>query len=495
MNKPVRECGSNGLVLPRDVVALRQGCFGGSQVDYRAELGSFPVNCSTAEEPLLASVVATSYLADRVNGKDVVSGIRPVIFFFNGGPISPSVFLHMLAFGPVRFRVPKDLQADPAGFVTADNPDALLDVADLVFFDPPGTGFSHTGEGTAADAFFSVERDAEAFVAFARSWCERHGRTRSPKYVFGESYGTLRAAVSAGRMLQGDSPLGLDGVYLFGQALNIVETVNRPENVMSYVVSLPTLAALGAYHRRSKHAGRDLAELMEEVSRYAESAYLQALVKGQEIGDEELRCVAAKLEDYTGLAAAEFMARRLRVSKNDYRQLLFRESQQLLGGQDGRYLGTGGEGAADPAGVFYPALQAAHRRHIGELFCLPPAAAYVTESPVSNGLEGWKWGGTTPFSDWRYGKPLAEAMQLNPALQLVVGVGYHDTFTTYGAALYAIRQSDWPRERVALKAYEGGHMAYTVESSFLAMMRDVREWISAPPGMEADLEENVKVAP
>jgi len=460
--------------MPRSV--SRQAEYQGGRVEYRAELEAFPVSCTQGEQELHAEIVATSYVAGRVAGIEVQPAARPVIFFFNGGPISPSLYVHMLAFGPQRFRIAEDLQADPAGFRTEDNPDTLLDVADLVFYDPPGTGFSRVAEGTAADAFFSVESDAQVFEVFVRSWCTLHGRMDSPKYVFGESYGTLRAAVASRMMVTGDSPVGLQGVYLFGQALNIVETVNRPENVISYVVSLPTLAALGAYHGCTRHAGRPLHGFMEEVLAYAGSSYLTALCKGRDIGREELHAVAARLEDYTGLGADVFIEHRLRVGKNDYRRLLLQPRKLLLGGQDGRYVGDATT-QGDPSGRFYPALIAAHRDYLDELFGLPAELSYVTESPITS-LEGWKWGGTTPFSDWRYGACIAEAMQVNPGLQLMLGVGYHDTFTTYGAARYAIRHSDWPLSRVSLKAYEGGHMAYTRQESFLAMGEDLRRWIT-----------------
>lgn len=467
-------------VFPGTTPVARQGMFGGHQVNYLASLETVPVICPAGESTLQAQVVSTSYVATEIDGNNPHEAQRPVVFFFNGGPITPSVFLHMLAFGPQRLRVAEDLAADPAGFAIEANTETLLDVADIVFYDPPGTGFSRVSEGTPENAFFSVDRDADVFVAFVRAWCEEHGRIASPKYLFGESYGTLRAAASSARMVCGEQPLRLNGVYLFGQALNIVETVNRSENIMSYVVSLPTLAALGAYHGKTAHAQRPLAALMEEVFGFARSAYLQALVKGREIGADELQAVAQRLADYTGLDAAEFAARGLRVSKNDYRRLLFGNDNRLLGAQDGRYLGPA-DVPGDPAGIFYPALIAAHREYLGDLFGLPEAAEYVTTSPVDD-LEGWRWGGSTPFSDWPFGKPLAEAMQASRGLRLVLGVGYHDTLTTYGAARYAICQSGWPADRVELKAYEGGHMAYTRQASYLSMTADLRGWISVSRG-------------
>ncbi|MDE1181877.1 hypothetical protein [Paraburkholderia sp.] len=456
----------------------RDGVFNGRPVRYHGEIAATPVSIVSDDDVASGSVVSTAYLAVSIDGVAVDARRRPVVFVFNGGPITSSIYLHMLAFGPKRLHVPVDLDADPASFEVVDNPYTVLDVADIVCYDPIGTGYSTTGEATPADRWFSVESDAAQLREFVRAWLVRHDRLDSPVFLFGESYGTVRAAVAARQLTEGDASIRLDGVFLMGQALNIVETVQRRENVISYVVSLPTLAALGRYHGVAKPDDTPLPAFLESVMAYAETTYLNALVKGQQIPQAELQQVAQRLSELTGLPAPVFVENRLRVGKVPYRQWLFKDAGKVLGGNDGRYLGDAAPDGTpvDPSSVITPAVEAAHRACLGALFALPAEAGYRTRSPVTS-LDAWRWGATSPFGDWRYGASIADAMHARPALRLVVGVGYHDTLTTWGATRYAIRQSDWPLDRVTFRGYFGGHLAYTVESSLAAMMQDVREWI------------------
>jgi len=464
-----------------DFSAQREGTFNGRQVQFATDVNQYAIHLPAPEDGKpgnAGTVVATTYRALHIDGLPVDLATRPVVFFFNGGPLVPAIYLHLLAFGPSRVQVSTDLGADPATFPVFDNPHCPLDAADLVFFDPIGTGFSEVSGDTAEDAFFSVASDAEVFAEFFVQWGARYQREASPKFIFGESYGTARAAVSAGKLVV-DRSLRLDGVYLFGQAVNIVETVNRPENVMSYVVTLPTLAVLGAYHGLSATPAARLPELVETATAYAQTTYLPALLQGQRLPDAELRKVANELAALTGVPAEVFVSHRLRIGKVAFRHLLLREQGRVLGGMDGRYTASAdaidqsGDASAVLAGRLASAQQAWFEQHFDQRV----EAKYSMQAAVK-GFDGWGWGASTPFSDWRFGKPLADAMMQNPALRLVVGVGYHDTFTTYGAARYAIDQSEWPLDRVAFRAYFGGHMAYTVDASLVAMARDVRDWVT-----------------
>lgn len=459
------------------------GVFNGSDVQYSAEIVATPLTTGLGEDRASGVVVSTAYLARSIDGVKVDPSQRPVVFVFNGGPITSSIYLHMLAFGPRRLDIVSDLQADPATFNIVANPYTVLDIADIVLYDPMGTGFSISDKHTPADHWFSVETDAAQLCAFVAAWLAQQNRACCPVYLFGESYGTTRAAVAARQMheaLPGEplASVQLEGVFLMGQALNIVETVQRRENVMSYVVSLPTLAALGRYHGRAKADDTPLPACLDTVMAYAESTYLSALLKGQHISDGELREVAQRLSDWTGLSVDVFIENRLRVGKVQYRQWLLRDAGKVLGGNDGRYLGDAAqEGVhSDPSTVTTPAIIAAHRAYLEELFGIGPDINYENRSPVTS-IEAWRWGATSPFGDWRYGASIAEVMQRRPNFRLVVGVGYHDTLTTYGASRYAIKQSDWPLDRVAFRAYFGGHLAYTVKASLIEMMRDVRRWI------------------
>lgn len=423
-----------------------------------------------------ADIVSTAYLAGGAKPAE-----RPVIFIFNGGPITASAYLHLLAFGPKRLAIPDDLAADPKQFKLVDNGYTVLDAADLVFYDPAGTGHSRAAEGSKADEFFSVERDARELSEFIAAWCESHGRLASPKYIFGESYGTIRAAVAARQLVERKQPVRLDGVLLMGQALNIIETVNRPANVMSYVVSLPTLAALGWYHGKVAPAGRSFEVFLDEVRAFSTAEYLPALLKGQLIDKAELARVSARLEALTGLPAKRFEALQLRVSKPRFRMELLAGRGLVLGANDGRYTAKAGQPGEDASGVILPRLYEAFADYQKQELGIPAAlGAYELDSPVK-GLDGWSWGNAQPFGDWPYMEDLRVAMQKSPSLRLFVGTGYHDTLTTVGAAEQALAQSGWPRERVTMRYYQGGHMAYTIEASLAALMLDVRAMLAAKP--------------
>ncbi|GEM_PF-997562 len=462
------------------IVTKHQGIFNGQLIDYSAMIEETFI--SDSKNGNSAHLVSIAYIREGVDDYSR----RPVIFLFNGGPIVPSVYLHLGAFGPKRVFFSDDLDADPQSFHLIDNPYTVLDVADLVFFDPAGTGLSRVGEGTSPDAYFSVEEDSRQLTQFVGAWSRAHGRLDSPKYLFGESYGTIRAAVAARQISNLSPALHLNGVFLMGQALNIVETSSRPANIISYVVSLPTLAALGWYHGRMERGERTLEQFLDEVRLFARTDYLTALFQGSTLPPLEKERVAKKLEEFTGLPAEFYIQNNLRVSKFRFRLELLRDKGEVIGYYDGRYKEkqVKPEEVPDPSRKITSAIVNCFKSYAKEHLKLD-VTNYIFNSPVK-GLEGWKWNGTipfskdssslatTPFSDWPYMESLLKAMMENPGLRVVVGAGYHDLTTTIGASEFAVTQSGWPEERVRLVYYEGGHMAYSVEESLIKMMKDVR---------------------
>jgi carboxypeptidase C (cathepsin A) len=454
-----------------DLTVQRKGTFNGVKVDYAASVEEIEVRDPKAATA--ATLVGYSYVA-----KKPASGQRPVLFIFNGGPIGPSAILHMLALGPKRLEVPSDLSANPATFRTVDNPYTLLDVADLVFFDPATTGYSRVAEGTRPEAFFSVEKDARQLAQFMQEWARKHGRTESPKYIVGESYGTIRAAATAQQLAESGESHKLAGVFLMGQALNIVETVYRPANVTSYVASLPTLAATGWYHGKVDRKGRSFEQFLDEVRLFARTEYLAGLYQGSNLDPNEEKRLAARLADLTGLPAEVYVASRLRVSRPQFRNQLLKAEGKVLGANDTRYTGAAGT-KDDPANVFVPAVYSAFQTYLRDDIGWRTSAQYLTDSPVvPNALESWGWGSTTPFGNWPYMDSLGVALKRIPGFRVAVGVGYHDALTTVGAAEHALVQSGWPREQVSLHYYEGGHMAYTIETSLKKFTDDLRTLVA-----------------
>ena len=455
-------------LIAADIAVSGNGVFGGVEVSYTAALERVSIAPEGDLPP--ADLVTQSYVAQGQEGRDE----RPVLFIFNGGPISASLWLQMGALGPQRVFAPEDLSAPLEDYRLVANPYSPLDVADLVFFDPASTGFSRVAEGEDPSKYYSVSTDAAQFVAFAEAWLEKHGRAGAPVFILGESYGTHRAAEAAGQIAE-DGSMNLQGVFLMGQAVNIIEYSQRKQNILSYIASLPTLAAIAWDLGKVDRQGRSIEAFIAEAAAFGEAEYLGALFKGQRISEEELSRVAAKLEAYTGIPAAYYEENRLRISKEQFRVELLKDQGLILGRSDGRYTGPLSEGG-DPSGILQQAYTDGFSAYAKETFGDLPFAEYAPSFSPGN-FDAWGWGAASPFGHFAYAERLQAAFDAYPEFRVFVGTGYHDTMTTVGAADYLIDQSDWPKDRVRSGKYIGGHMAYSVESSAEAFGNDIRLWI------------------
>lgn len=456
------------------VITRHKGRFGGQQIGYRAIVEALDVADDRGKPG--ARIVSFSYIVDA----PPKASPRPVMFLFNGGPISPSHLVHLGGFGPRRVLFPDDLQADPASYRIIDNPDSPLDQADLVFFDPASTGFSRVAPGKRPQDYFSVTSDAQQVTAFIEAWLKRHGREGSPVFILGESYGTNRAATVAAQLATLPTPIPVSGVVLFGQALNIIEYAQRPANIISYAVSLPTLAAIAWYHGKVDSRGQDFEGFVDAARVYARTTYLPALFRGAQLSAAEQADVAQKLEQFSGISADWYLANDLRITKERYRLELLKDSGRLIGRNDARYTEALGErgGAADPSRLIPEGTERLFRQYIRDELKVDWPEPYITASPVQ-GLDGWGWGGTTPFSDWPYQASLTPLFAQNPRFRVMVANGYFDTQTTIGAAEYLVTQSGWPADRTELKFYQGGHMAYSVDATARQFGADLRAFVAS----------------
>jgi carboxypeptidase C (cathepsin A) len=455
------------------VTTTHAGTFNGKHVTYQAVVEATDVNDASGKPG--ARIVSFSYFAQGVT--DLAH--RPVLFAFNGGPISASNVLHMGMLGPKRVAIPDDLSADPTTFALVDNRYTVLDVADIVFFDPASTGFSRTAPGVDPKSYFSVTADAQQTAQFIAEWSRKHHRLDSPKYVLGESYGTMRAAAVANQLQK--LPVPLSGVILVGQALNIVEFSQRPANIISYVASLPTLAAIAWSHGKADLHGKSFDQFMDEVFLFARTDYLTALYQGNKLDPTTRNAIAAKLADYTGLPASYYLANNLEISKEKYRRELFKDKNEILGMTDGRYAGpmAASGPTRDPAGVIGESYGNAFANYLRNDLKVGDAGAYISLAKGIDGFDGWNWNGTgtSPFADWPYPTLLTEVFAANPNFRVMVDNGYQDTQTTVGAAQYLVDRSGWPGDRVSLHFYQGGHTAYSIEDTLKRMTDDLRAFL------------------
>ncbi|HEY0803124.1 MAG TPA: hypothetical protein VGD54_19980, partial [Steroidobacteraceae bacterium] len=272
---------------------------------------------------------------------DKEDGHRPITFIYNGGPGSSTVWLHMGAFGPKRVVTSDDTHSPAAPYRIVDNEYTLLDASDLVFIDAPGTGFGHLRGTDKEKAFYGVDQDAHAFANFIVEFLSRHNRWNSPKYLFGESYGTTRSAALA-YILESEKSLDLNGVILLSQILNFDNSVDGPQfnpgMDLPYALALPTYTATAWYHHKLPNQPAALEPLLREAESFAMTEYLQALAAGSTLSAQRKTEIAAKLHTYTGLPAEYVERANLRVNGGEFQKTLL-GAEITTGRLDTRFAG------------------------------------------------------------------------------------------------------------------------------------------------------------
>src|SRR5579864_3643511 len=270
------------------------------------------------------------------------AGPRPITFLFNGGPGSSTMWLHMGAFGPRRIVTATDSHTPAAPYSLINNSYSLLDASDLVFIDAPGTGFSRIAGKDKEKAFYGVDPDAYAFSEFISQWLTRYARWNAPKYLFGESYGTPRAAVLINE-LESARLIDFNGVMLLSQILSFDLSPDRPTSNpgvdLPYQTVLPTYAATAWYHKKLPAQHPDLEAFLNEVEQFALGDFARALAAGAELPAPERAAVAEKLHQYTGLPVDYILKADLRIDGGEFRQMLRIEEGMTTGRLDSRFAG------------------------------------------------------------------------------------------------------------------------------------------------------------
>ncbi len=452
----------------------------GRRLEYRALVEETFVTDPGGQK--IASIVSTNYfLEDGQKG-----GQRPVLFVFNGGPGSAGLWLQMGLAGPRRVDFEDAVKPRTVPpFHLADNAESLLDVADIVIFDPPGTGYSRVLPAGKAEDFYGVKQDAAVTLEFIRGWLQRHDRFNSPRFLLGESYGTVRAAVVAKLMPGGPFGSGhMDAITLNGVIL-LGEAIGHADGDIALANTLPSLAAAAWYHGKVDRQGKTLAQQFDAARAFAANEYIQALYAGSDLDEKTRQAVARRLAELTGLPLELVLAENLRITADIFAAHLLQGTGRQVGKYDARFTlplaADGGDPVADdPAMAQYvPAFVAAVNLHLrDELGVTLPEPYLAIEFHRVNGRWDWGHGPGVP-SRGDYAGDLAVAMRRNPALRLFVGSGYYDLVTTAGAAEYMVTHNDLPAGRVTLRNYESGHMAYLGDQSRKKLAADLRRFITA----------------
>src|SRR3984957_1260419 len=379
------------------------------------------------------------YVAYFKNG----GGSRPVTFVYNGGPGSATVWLHMGAFGPRRIVTATDAHTPAAPYSLINNGSSLLDASDLVFIDAPGTGFSRIAGKDKEKAFYGVDQDAYAFAQFISQFLTKYGRWNSPKYLFGESYGTPRSAVLINQ-LESDRAIDFNGVILLSQILNFDLSPDRPTGNpgvdLPYQTVLPTYAATAWYHKKLPGEHPNLEALLAEVEQFAMGDYARALAAGSELGAAERAAIADKLHQYTGLPVEYILKADLRIDGGEFRQNLQGDEGMTTGRLDTRFSGTDLDPLAQRAdydpqstalgSAYVSAFNDYARKdlHYGEGKIFKPSIGTFGTWNFQHQLPGQQRPGTS-----RQGSnvmpDLANAMKINPNLKVQLNAGYFDLAT------------------------------------------------------------------
>ena len=460
---------------PLRFVTQHSGTFGGQTMRYTAIAGETFLRAENGTPR--AAIFSTAYIREPRDPN------RPVTFLFNGGPGSGSVWLHMGAFGPRYVDIPSD-GTDDSGppYRIVDNPHSLLDVTDIVFIDPVGTGFSHALGDTPPSDFWGVTKDAQSIAQFIRLWLNENGRWNSPKYLGGESYGTTRSAAVLNQLEGAYNDVSLNGVLLISTVLDFGAGADTQGNEMTHILNLPSMAATALYHGKAQ--AESVEAFVEEARRYARGPYAHALLQGQALPAEERAAVRRELARFTGLSEAYLEQADLRVEPGRFYKELLRDRGLTVGRLDSRYTGRDYDNAGenpdnDPS--FYgidAGYTAAINQHMRERLGVQIDRSYVTIGSV--GPWDWRLGGGRDNDVYVNVTPyIGRAMRENSGLRIFVGQGYYDFATPFYAAEYALSRTGIPQDRITYAYYQSGHMMYVREQDRAALSRDIRAFIRA----------------
>ena len=467
--------------------AINYDAYAGTLVVHTKDWDDVPQNNEKDAKTPEASMFYVAYFKSDTQGQP-----RPLTFLYNGGPGSATVWLHMGAFGPRRVVTADDSHTPAAPYSVVNNDYSLLDVSDLVFVDAPGTGFSRIAGKDREKAFYGVDEDANAFADFITQFLGKYGRWNSPKYLFGESYGTTRSAVLA-NILETDRLVDFNGVMLLSEILNFDFNADSPEFNpgvdLPYELALPTYAASAWYHHKLPDQHPDLQALLQEVEHFAMTDYAQALEAGSTLSPEQRDAIAAKLHAYTGLPVEYIKKADLRINGGEFEKNLQDEANMTTGRLDTRFSGPtfdplSKEADYDPQSA---AIGSAYVSAFNDY--VRKDLKYGDNKVFKPEIDPSKWwnflhqppGAPTPLPQAPNVMPdLATAMKYNPDLKVMLNAGYFDLATPFYEGVYEMQHLPIPPKlegNIEFHFYESGHMVYAHEASLKQLHDNVAAFI------------------
>jgi carboxypeptidase C (cathepsin A) len=464
-----------------DAITQHTISLGGKSIAYTARAGTIALENDKGE--VTCRMFYTAFTADGV-----APSTRPITFLYNGGPGSSTVWLRMGSFGPMRVVIGDAAATPDAPFNLVDNQYSLLDRSDLVFVDAPDTGFSRIAAAGKPTDFFGVDPDVRAFGQFVTRYVSTFNRWNSPKFLFGESYGTPRTAMLV-RSLQRQG-MGMNGVILLSSVLDFSLDWDVNFNAAAigggdwaFPLYLPTAAAASWYHRAlpGQQQQATLTAFLAQVEDFSMHEYLNALAQGSKLSPSTYNDVVSKLHTYTGLSERYIRQSNLRVPYWRYQAELFRNNGVMLGRLDSRYTSYMLDRISDRPN-FDAADAAMDTAYVGAgNYFVRQILGYHTTliyRPLVNVFQQWDWkhNGALPANT---AQDLAEAMTYDPKLQVFSGNGYYDFATPFWATVYTLNHLTLPsdlQKNISYGFYESGHMVYLHPQALAQFHDDLERW-------------------
>ncbi|HKO16939.1 MAG TPA: hypothetical protein VJU87_11920 [Gemmatimonadaceae bacterium] len=468
------------------VTTTHTATIGGQRIEYDATVGNILLR-DTADVPI-ASIFYTAYTRRGV--RDLAH--RPIMFAYNGGPGSSSVWVHMGAFGPRRVATPDTAHAPPPPYDIVDNEYSPLDRTDIVFIDPVGTGFSKPLNHARGAQFWGVDEDVRSLAQFISRYLSESGRWNSPRYLAGESYGTTRSAALV-NYLQSRDNMDFNGVILMSSVLDFQTITFDAGNDMPYIMYLPSYAAVAYFHHALPQQPAALRPFLKEVEQFAGTEYAHALLAGSALGAADRNRILERLHQYTGISRDYYDKADLRVDAGQFEKELLREHGIVVGRLDARFTGPTGDlleerAPYDPQSAdVSSAYTSAFNHYLHDELNFGKDRQYV----ISGNVNPWNWT-HGPRRGWpghtNVAVDLEEALEYNTRLHVLLNSGLFDLATPYYAAEWTMAHMQLPaalRDHIQEVEYDAGHMMYLHEPSLAKLKQSVVAFIDATAGGQA----------
>jgi len=450
---------------------------GNRQLNYTVSTGFMPIKNAVSGDTE-ARIFYMAYTLD-----DPPAG-RPLMFSFNGGPGSASVWLHMGALGPKRVKMLDDGLMPPAPYEAEENAQTWLDQTDLVFIDPVGTGYSRATKPELASKFFGLTGDVESIGEFIRMYLGRNERWSSPLYLVGESYGTTRAAGLSNHLFE--RGIALNGIVLVSTVMNFQSLSFADNNDLPLILIFPSYTATAWYHKQlpAELQRKPLREVLNESEQFAMNEYGPAMLRIDKLSAPEKNALLDKFSRLSGLGRDFVDENNFRVTLGEFNKELLRKQRRSTGRLDSRFLGFDKDSAGTSTD-FDPSMTAIRTPYTAvfndyvrrELGYKSDLEYYILGGGITS---PWNWGVNNQYADTS--QALSSAMRKNPYMTVMVASGYYDMATPYFAAEYTVSAMNLDpqlRRNFTFTYYEAGHMMYIEKESLRKLKVDVTGFIQS----------------